>query len=232
MKPWILLTCAVFGALCIPRSDAQTTVEWGASGAPLIDSDGDGIDDSFVFELGAFALNFNPDDSNVGEWLTHWRVFDRLIYDSVFGFSTSSSTILSDGTSDSLFASSDPAFNFSGLDAYVWIRNGVLDGDQPLPGSEWFLARAEIWRFPAESENCCETTFLEWSTSDLTPTDIPKWGLQSNVPGGDGVFTFTPNEGFDGIQTHTFIPEPSSSLLLMLGAAGLVLTRRRHLVAH
>lgn len=231
MKPWILIPCAVFGALCISRSDAQTTIEWGASGSPLIDSDGDAIDDNFVFELGAFALDFDPNESNVGQWLTHWRVFDRLIYDTIFGFSTSSSTILSDGTSDSPFASSDPAFNFSGLDAYVWVRNGFLVDNKPVPGSEWFLARAEIWSFPAESENCCETAFIEWSTSDLTSTDVPKWGRQGNVTGGEGVFNFTPNESFNGIQTHTFIPEPSSSLLLMLGGAGLVLIRRRPIVA-
>lgn len=225
MKPWILLTYAVFGALCMPRSDAQT-LEWGMGvGAPLIDSDGDAIDDSFVFELGAFALNFDPDESNVGEWLTHWRVFDRLIYNDTFKFSTSSTTILNNVTSESQFASDQ--LTFSSLDAYIWVRKG----DEPVPGSEWFLGRVQNWTFPEFGGDCCETDWIQWTTSELTTSDIPNWGRHNNVSGLKGEFTFTPNEGFDGVQTHTFIPEPSSSLLLMLGAAGLVLTRRRHLVA-
>jgi len=248
MKPWILITYAVFGTLCMPRSDAQT-LEWGMGvGAPLInsngvgwfdkdgdawiDEDGDGIHDRFVFELGAFPLNFDPNEYDVGEWLTHWRVFDRLVIDPVFGLSTSSIYIPLDVTSESQYASDQNSF--AGLPAYMWIRAG---GDLPVPGSEWFLARAENWTFPLVGGDCCGIEFIEWSISDLTPAseqtsgDVPKWGLQNNVSGGEGVFSFTPNEGFDGIQTHTFIPEPSSSLLLMLGAAGLVLTRRRHLVA-
>ncbi len=238
MKPWILLTYAVFCALCIPRSDAQT-LEWGVpvgiplinsngvswydeDGAAWIDADGDGVHDQFVFELGAFALNFDPNESNVGEWLTHWRVFDRLIWDPTFIFSTSSPTILNNVTSGSDFAS-DSTFSFAGLDAYMWVRFG----NEPVPGSEWFLARAGEWKFPLVAGDCCETEFIDWSFSDLTSGDIPKWGVQNNVP-GPGVSNFEAPDGFDGIQTHTFIPEPSSALLTFIAGFGLLLRRRRN----
>jgi hypothetical protein len=198
-------------------------------GAPLIDSDGDAIDDNFKFELGAFALNFDPNESNVGEWLTHWRVFDRLIYDPAFFFSNSSTTILENVTSASEFAS-DPNFSFSKLEAYIWVRKG----EKLVPGSEWFLARAETWTFPEFGGDCCDTEFIEWSATDLTPAsgeipgDVPLWGLQKNVSGGEGVFSFTVGPSFDGIQTHTFIPEPSSALLTLLAGSGLLLRRRRY----
>ena len=222
----------------MPRSDAQT-LEWGEGvGIPLIDSDGDAIDDSYKFELGAFALNFNPDESNVGEWLTHWRVFDRLIFDSVFGFSTSSTTILDNVTSESQFAS-DPSFSFSKLDAYIWVRNG----DEPVPGSEWFLARAETWSFPEFGGDCCANEFIQWSTTDLSSSDVPVWGWQNvtSTPDGtegSGVFSqmgfdersviTPPYERAPAIQTHTFIPEPSSALLTLLAGFGLLLRRRRN----
>jgi hypothetical protein len=205
-------------------------------GVPLIDSDGDGVDDNFKFELGAFALDFDPNESNVGEWLTHWRVFDSLIFDSVFGFSTSSTTILNNVTSESQFAS-DPTFSFSKLEAYIWVRgHDDPEGNRDIPaeGSQWLLVRAGSWTFPEFGGDCCATEFIKWSTIDLTPAsdqipgDVPKWGLQNNVSGGEGVFNFTVDPEFDGLQTHTFIPEPSSALLTLLAGFGLLLRRRRN----
>lgn len=245
MKPWILIPCAVFCALCYPRSEAQT-LEWGVSEVkvPLIDSDGDGIDDNFVFELGAFAMDFDPNESNVGQWLTHWRVFDRLIWDPIFEFGTSAPIILNNVTSESDFAS-HPDFSFAGLDGYMWVRNDVIgDDNKPIPGSEWLLIRHENWTFPLTDGDCCDNQFIDpWWTSDLTSSDVPIWGWQNIADTPDG--TQGPGkysqEGFDArsvikqpdydrtpiFQTHT-IPEPSSALLTSIAGLGVLLRRRRN----
>lgn len=218
MKRRILMFAAVLSVLSTLPSGAQQ-LNWGAPiGEPLVDSNGDAIDDSFVFQLGAFALNFDPTEVNVGEWLTHWRVFDALTFDPVKGFSTSTLFIGNGVTSGSPHAT-DTSFSFAGLDAYMWIR----EGNNPVPGSEWFLGRAIGWEFPLVGGDCCSTSAIQWSVSDLGPGEEPAWGRQYEET-GPGRFTVS---GTVGLQTHTFIPEPSSSLLLILGTAGLVLIRRR-----
>jgi hypothetical protein len=220
MKPGFPILAAVFVAFSAPQTHAQT-LNWGVPvGEQLKDSNGDAIDDSYVFELGAFPLNFNHDEVDVGEWLTHWKVFDALTYDPVFGFTTSSVFILSDVKSNSTKPGVSTE-SFAGLNAYIWVRKG----DQPVAGSEWFVGRAIDWTFPTAADPCCPpSTTKEWSVSDLGPGETPEWGRQNDLPGrGESTFTGPLN----GLQTHTFIPEPSSSLLLIFGAAGLVLARRR-----
>jgi hypothetical protein len=220
MKPKVPVLAAVFVAFSTLQIHAQT-LNWGVPvGEVLKDSNGDAIDDTYVFELGAFALNFDPQESNVGEWLTHWRVFDSLVYDTNFGFTTSSVFILSDVKSNSTRPGVSTQ-SFAGLNAFIWVRKG----DQPVAGSEWFVGRAIDWTFPTTADPCCPpSTTKEWSVSDLGPGEMPEWGRQNNVTGpGVSIFTGTLN----GLQTHTFIPEPSSSLLLIFGTAGLVLVRRR-----
>jgi hypothetical protein len=45
---------------------------------------------------------------------------------------------------------------------------------------------------------------------------------------GPGESNFPVGSGFDGLQTHTFIPEPSSALLTFIAGFGLMLRRRRN----
>jgi hypothetical protein len=144
-------------------------------------------------------------------------VFDALTYDSVFGFTTSNAFILNDVTSGSAHAT-DPLLSFAGLNAYIWIRKG----DDPVPGSEWFVGRAIDWTFPLVGGDCCATNTIQWSVSDLGPGEEPLWGRQYEET-GPGSFTIS---GDEGLQTHTFIPEPSALLLASL-ASSLLLRRRR-----
>jgi hypothetical protein len=221
MKLRIPILAAAWVAFSTLQSHAQT-LNWGGEiGQLLIDSNGDAIDDKYIFQLGAFALDFNPTEFNVGEWLTHWKVFDALTYDSGFGFSTSTTFIGNGVTSDSLKPNVSNE-NFAGLDAYIWIRKG----DNPEPGSEWFVGRSIGWEFPAEGGDCCATNTIQWAISELGPGEVPLWGRQNKVPGtGERV----QDEDIDGLQTHTFpIPEPSSALLTFIAGCGLLLRRRRN----
>lgn len=223
MKPRVPLLAAVFVAISALQTHAQT-LNWGVPvGETLVDSNGDAIDDSYVFELGAFALNYDPQEANVGEWLTHWRVFDALTYDSSgFKFTTSTVFILDDVKSSSLKPNVSNE-SFAGLKAYIWVRKG----DTPDPGSEWFVGRAVDWTFPLVGGDCCSNDKIEWSVSDLGPTEVPEWGRQNNNQPGPGESTFT--GPLDGVQTHTFpIPEPSSALLTFIAGFGLLLRRRRN----
>jgi hypothetical protein len=221
MKPRFPILAAVFIGFSTLETHAQT-LNWGVPvGEQLKDSNGDAIDDSYVFELGAFPLNFNHDEVDVGEWLTHWKVFDSLVYDTNFGFTTSSVFILSDVKSNSTRPGVSTE-SFAGLNAYIWVRKG----DQPEAGSEWFVGRAIDWTFPTEADPCCPpSTTREWSVSDLGPGETPEWGRQNDVP-GLGFSTFTGS--LNGLQTHTFIPEPSTALLTAL-AAGFGLMKRRRI---
>lgn len=210
------------------------TFNWGSEAfSDLADSKGDVLDDTFIFELGAFTGGFIPGADNVMDWKNNWQAFDKADYngietptdDGIYGYFTSSASMTDDGLSDS--SDMSPAsISFEGLSAYVWIRNS----DDPSTSTEWLLARNSAWTFPSAIPGCCDNgTPLEWSTSDLTMSDIPVWGTQEGVV-GDGIIT--DNSVFT-LQTATFddpmlVPEPSVFLLKALAAALFVLRRRRN----
>ena len=203
-------TAVVLLVSALPLAAQQ--LDWGhVIGAPVVDSSGLAIDDAFVFELGAFADGFVPDDENVDEWISNWRVFDRASYDAEFGWVPSTALMNDDGTSASPHAPSGGP-SFEGLQAFIWVRNF----DTPEEGTEWFLARADDWVFPSAIPGCCDNgTPLDWSVSDLDTGDTPLWGSQGGVPGW-GVVS---NPGSFTIQTYTFVPEPGRFLMTVMAAA-------------
>lgn len=211
------------------------TIDWGSEAlSDLVDSSGRTLDNSYVFELGAFESGFTPTATNVNEWSAHWSTFDRAGYD---GFEDVDHNGIDDNEMFGNFASSvqmqagghssNPAYtnlglDFQDLDAYLWIRNGST----PEPGTEWLLARAEEWRFPTY-DNCCDDPSLipsiQWSVSDLSNTHVtPVWGNQDGHTGA-GVVTDT---ALHTLQT-ALVPEPSAAWLVALGGLAAVLRRRR-----
>ena len=204
------------------------TLEWGSpNDINIMDSLGNTLentlDNTYIFELGAFINNFTPTASNYNDWLGNWQVFDRADYNSLDAYFTGSADMLDDGTSNSDFLTPG-AISFEGRNAYLWVRNS----NDPVPGTEWFLARADSWVFPNAIPGCCdEGPPIQWSLSDLNIDPLnpvtPVWGNHLGQLGG-GVYSVTDSD-FD-LQTHTFIPEPSSLVLALLGS-GLLFVRRR-----
>jgi hypothetical protein len=217
MKRLLVLLTAVCFAAGATSSQAQT-LNWGSEAfSDLTDSNGNTLDESlFVFELGSFVNGFVPDDSNTDEWFLNWRVFDTASYEQDNGYFSSTVYIENDVTSSNPSAST---ISFAGLEAYIWIRND----EDPVEGTEWFLARASDWTFPTTGGDCCDTEVIEWSVSDLTTTDIPEWGRHGGTE-GPGEYTVT---GTTGLQTYTFVPEPSTAIMAAIAGLGLVLRRRR-----
>ena len=218
----LILSILAFACLAgVPRLAAQQ-LNWGSTvgaldGSTIVDSTGAALDNTFVFELGAFLDGFTPDESNVDDWITNWRVFDQAAYNSGDIYFTGTANMLDDGTSDSPDQTSG-APSFEGLQAYIWIRNSDLAEE----GSEWLLTRADSWTFPTATPGCCDNQgVVEWSVSDLDSGDIPVWGNQGGYEGG-GSYTTT---GPYTLQTYTFVPEPSS--LLLAAVSGLLVFRRR-----
>jgi len=100
----------------------------------------------------------------------------------------------------------------------VWVRNS----DDPVPGTNWFLGWAAGWTFP---DNIDSNPDLEWTLDDLGPTDIPEWGRHHSTRGPGKCFFDQP---INGIQALTFIPEPSSAIMVLVSGFGLLLRRRRN----
>lgn len=214
-------------AIWSPTTATAQTVNWGSPMfSSIVDSAGVELDNTFVFELGAFANGFQPNAGNQASWFDNWRVFDTAGYndsrdpDPIFGYYTGVASLEDNGTSTSPWAAG--GFNFGGLEAYVWVRNS----DDAVQGSEWFLARSALWEFPDPVPGCCDNDPpLDWSLSDLKNGSVtPLFGSQDGLDGA-GVFTV---DGVFSLQTFTVIPEPSSAILITGGLLALALRRRRN----
>lgn len=190
-------------------SARSQTLDWGSlAGSTIVDSQGDPLDTTFLFQLGSFDVGFAPTQSNVGQWSASWHVFDTAAYSyntTDLGYFTGTENVQDVPAYASLF---------EGLKAYLWVRNDSK--------TEYFLASAGSWTFPVKDPGCCPNGVVtQWSVSDLGAAG-PIWGSQGGNDGGGG---FTSPGPYD-LQTHT-VPESESSLLALLGCGLATLRRRR-----
>ncbi len=228
MRTLLITLCCLFLAV---KAQSQT-LNWGSEDLGIVvDSNGAEVDNTFVFELGAF-FNFTPTENNVDDWYANWQVFDFTSYNAgINDRNFEGSVYVENDPNDpeaNVATSNNPSasqLNFSGLEAYMWVRKG----NTPTVGSEWLLVRADSWVFPTQGAACCDTGLIEWSTTDLG-SSVPLWGRQYGVRGpGEGEFdsqTYDYNTS-PLLQTFTFVPEPSTFVMSVVAALGLLLRRRR-----
>lgn len=217
-----IYTVTIFTLIALISALRSQTLEWGSAVfSQIVDSKGAMLDNTYVFEVGAFADTFTPTDANTDDWFANWFAFDRADYSEANGYFASTAEMKDDGTSESPFMTA-AAPSFEGLEGYIWVRNS----DTPSPTTEWFLVTAPAWVFPNATPGCCDNALpIQWILSDLTSTDTPEWGSQT---GKDGSGAFTA-DGTQELQTFTFVPEPSSALLALLSCTFLLKRRSRSL---
>jgi hypothetical protein len=185
------------------------TLNWASqTESSIVDSEGNALDNSFLFQLGTFEETFIPDETNVGQWFDNWRVFDTAsyVYDPVNDWSNFSGT-------ENVHDVANYTTRFEGLKGYIWIRN--------TENTEYFLASADSWTFPTFNPTCCSNGELP-TTWSVTQIGTPIWGSDLDSHGGGNYVA----EGPFDIQTHT-VPETGASLLVLISCGMAVLRRRR-----
>jgi hypothetical protein len=204
------------------------TINWGSE-VTLVDRTNNPMTNSFVYELGAFTSGFDPSSSPLLSWFANWHVFDTATYNATLGIFTGTAQ-MTDGGGSSDYP--NPAFSFNTLPAYLWIRNQAAAN---ASGSEWLVVHDLSWTFPTATLGCCDPALpLEWSVSDMSNVDVPKFGYQAGTVTvtpyreGQGTTTANPATGTTYLQT-AFAPVPESSssvLIVILGVLGLTDRRR------
>lgn len=203
------------------------TIHWGnAVGDALYQSDGTSLlDSNFHFELGTFDTSggWAPSLANAADWLSRWKRLDSASYNSATGFFTGTVTLNSTGIIDGDPNPAGPLSLWQGQAAYIWIQNST----DPLPGSEWALLSNSNWTFPNASDDPRDPALDNFYLSNSgTTAHFGKETADTTLTTGEGLITGAPSGGF-ALQTATFIPEPSSALLLLAAVATLTGRRSR-----
>ena len=192
------------------------TIQWGGSvwGTDL-QSDGETpLDDSFDFQIGTFTDGFVPDSSNYSDWEVNWSAIATTTYNETNMFFAGQTQFLDENTSLPDIQFNGQTF-VEGDQVYLWGYNSkVVAG-----GSEWTLvSNGTDWTVPAGTATQ-QTVPVSFRVSNA---DTPVVG---DLPGAaDGEGEYTPIGGDFDIQTAS-VPEPSTALLVLLGAFALL--RRR-----
>lgn len=222
---WLAL--AVMLGCFLPESGRGSTVFWGSSFNDLLfNSTGQTLDESFIFEVGTFTSGFVPTIHNSYQWDANWKVLDRAVHPDSEGWNVPEQFFVGtvehqpDGTSDSLAANPADVF-LMGETVYLWVYNSKAI----VPGSEWALVTdsdllgnlANGWRIPDPADPV--GTSYDWQLLDADTA------ILGGVNGIQGAGEFSVNPGIFSLQTHV-VPEPGSSLLVLLALAVGVQSRR------
>ena len=246
-RPFVVSIAVLIAPL--PLALAQTAIEvsWGTSvfEQKIILSDGSVVDPAnLIIEIGSFDSGFVPNRSNMGGWLSHWRIFDAVTdtdpsvtttdADPADSFTNESggeetarfggvAHLLGDTTSDSEDAT--PGYTWSaGEQAYLFIRTS----DVFTSTSEWLLVTStndsqhvgdSIWQFPDVTGG--QPQFSEaWWVADA---DKAVFG---GLAGSAGPGSYTDGSSDYSLRLHK-IPEPGPALLGLTTAIFLLRGRRR-----
>jgi hypothetical protein len=222
-----ILGLAAVAALLPCTTLANTTVFWGGPVEGIhIDSEGDLISaPEFTFQIGAFDAGFNPEVAPFDMWASNWNVFDEAVYDNANMYIDSTALMDTNGRSNGI--NSDGGFDFRGSKLFIWIYNDNVVDPASAMSLQWALISGASWNLPAVS-NDNHALPLEFRLGNADQAWIGAVDPDASGPVIGDLGSFTPGGSFD-LQTHglNVVPEPSASLLGLLGLTGLLMRRNR-----
>lgn len=206
---------------------ANTTVFWGGPVEGIhVDSEGDLISaPEFTFQIGAFDAGFNPEVAPFDMWASSWNVFDEAAYDNANMYIDSTALMDTNGLSNGVNA--DTGFDFRGSKLFIWIYNDNVVDPASAMSLQWALISGASWNLPAVS-NDNHALPLEFRLGNADQAWIGAVDPDASGPVIGDLGTFTPGGTFD-LKTGglNVVPEPSVSLLGLLGLTGLLMRRNR-----
>jgi hypothetical protein len=192
-------------------------------------SDGSPLDTSFTFELGTFTDGFVPSSSNTDMWSDKWSPLSDATGSTEPGAITNYRTI------NGLFGETYDGFNSTA---------DLAHNDDPFETSD----QGYIWGY--DSRGAGQNEWVLITNDGTNPSDDPwlfpntggigGFGEAWDVAGADhailGDINFLDDKNdFISLQTASVngppVPEPSTALILGVGAATLGLRRRRRRVS-
>jgi hypothetical protein len=225
---------AIFFGLFLTTMGARAnSIEWGSEvfGVGLT-STGVPLDNTFHFELGTFnglSSSFIPDETNIPLWRSNWKLLDSTNYNTTTRIFTDTAVLVyNNGTSNWSPSVADvpaPSATFEvGEQVYIWIYNNTAMDST----TEWgvFTRTASLdpklpnWVMPGGPGNQ-EIQPQQMFTLDTNAT--PFGGTPTTTGGG----SYNPPTSTFSFQTHSFVPEPTSALLLVVAGMGCFARRRK-----
>ncbi len=181
----------------------------------------------FTFELGVFSGSFTPDGTNVSLWSTNWVSLDSDSYNASGLFNEFGNTGITNSDTSII-----------GEQVYIWGYDSLASVTAETPGAQTILLTNGDWDLMDTSQAGTPQQFFTSAadTAVFGAATVDPDGTGPNDPfvvQGAGQYTLTsdPSTSATGweLQTATFlapIPEPSSSMLVLL-AMSLFLSKRR-----
>lgn len=178
----------------------------------MVDSHSNLLDDTFNFELGTFVSGFTPTALNFNQWASNWKLLEHADFgngkwvpnDPTFGpYFTGDFSFSATGQVNGLTGS---ATFGAGEQAYIWVRGN---------NNEWALVTDnlagsgpdDIWQLP-------------------NPVNTTDFNLQWDLSSANTAIIGSVNTGTFRLQTSV-IPEPSTSLLVLMLGCLLQFTRHK-----
>ena len=205
MKRIIQNLAAFVGVLSGPTAMAQTLGCSGLMGSQIVGSQGDSLENTFMFELGAIELRLSPDISNAGGRQSKWPGFQTAIYPG----------------DDHLQEMRNHPLLFEGMTAFMWLRNSE-NSDDFLADATNKLKFTPLTFQVYDSGYCANGPTAAWSLSVLVaenPVRVPRFYTR-------GAKMYDGSSGPYDIQTHV-VPEPGIAMMSCLGCAIPLLRNRR-----
>ena len=213
LRPSVILLPFV-AVVAPPLPAVADTIDWGFDAAftTSLDSDGNAIDASYIFHVGAFnALgSFTPTRSNVADWSSNWQSFDTDTYNAGTAFFHGNQSI----NDNSTFA--------AGEQAYIWGTNNGISSS-----GEFILVTSASWLFPtASAPDTSTTSFLLTNGGTDTGVSAIVGAIDNTYSGSEtGISVDATGSSFD-LQTEA-IPEPAGALFFSVSAIWFLFRRPR-----